>query len=289
MFVLLWAALCMPPVPRLRQAALQSALYMSLFSQLSGTFINVAAVLLGTFIGLAVGGRLPERTQRALLQTLSLVTLFIALDMAGSLNRVSGGQIPGVLLALLSLAAGVVVGEALGIEEALTRLGDDLKRRFKGGGRFTEGFVAASLLFCIGPMTVIGGLQNGLTGDSSTYVLKSTLDAIAALALAGAYGVGVGFSALTILLVQGGLSLAAGTFAAGLLGGADPELLKTNPYVLLLTGVGGLMIVGISWNLMLGGLGLEKVEGEDKRVRVGSMMPALVLAPLVLWLAGKLG
>ena len=256
---------------------------MSLFSQLSGTLINVGAVLLGTLIGLAVGTRLPERTQRALLQTLSLVTLFIALDMANKLGGVSAGPVPGVILALVSLAGGVVVGEALGIEEGLSRLGDTLKRRFRGGGLFTEGFVAASLLFCIGPMTVIGGLQNGLTGDSATYVLKSTLDGIAALALAGAYGVGVGFSALTIFLVQGGISLAAGSFAAGLLGGADPEILKTNPYVLLITGVGGLMIVGISWNLMLGGLGMD-----DKRVRVGSMMPGLLLAPLLLWLLGRL-
>lgn len=131
---------------------------MNLLTQLSGTLINVAAVVLGTGIGLAVGGRLPERTQRTLLQTLSLVTLFIALDMAGTLNKVSGGQIPGVLLALLSLAVGAVIGEALGIEEGLTWLGEILKRRFRGGGRFTEGFVAASLLFCIGPMTVIGGI-----------------------------------------------------------------------------------------------------------------------------------
>ncbi|MDB5046203.1 MAG: hypothetical protein JWQ08_2253 [Deinococcus sp.] len=202
---------------------------MSLFTQLSGTLINVGAVLAGTLLGLLLGGRLPERTQRTLLQTLSLVTLFIALDMAGSLNRVSGGAVPGVILALVSLAAGAVVGEALGIEEGLARLGDTLKHRFKGGGRFTEGFVAASLLFCIGPLTVVGGLQNGLTGDNATYVLKSTLDGIAALALAGAYGVGVGFSAITVLLLQGGLSLAAGGFAAGLLGGASPEILKTNP------------------------------------------------------------
>ncbi|ANE43423.1 DUF554 domain-containing protein [Deinococcus puniceus] len=257
---------------------------MSLFSQLSGTFINVGAVLLGTLLGLLLGGRLPERTQRTLLQTLSLVTLFIALDMAGSLNRVTGGAVPGVILALVSLAVGVVVGEALGIEERLAQLGDTLKRRFKGGGRFTEGFVAASLLFCIGPMTVVGGLQNGLTGDNSTYVLKSTLDGIAALALAGAYGIGVGFSAITVLLLQGGLSLAAGGFAAGLLGGASPEILKTNPYVLLITGAGGLMIAGISWNLMLAGLGWE-----DRRVRVGSMLPALLIAPLVLWLATRLG
>ncbi|WP_189099345.1 DUF554 domain-containing protein [Deinococcus knuensis] len=256
---------------------------MSLLSQLSGTFVNVGAVLLGTLLGLTIGARLPERTQRTLLQTLSLVTLFIALDMAGSLNSVMGGRIPGVILALISLAAGAVIGEALGIEEALGRLGDRLKRQFRGGGRFTEGFVAASLLFCIGPMTVIGGLQNGLTGDSSTYVLKSTLDGIAALALAGAYGIGVGFSAVTVLLIQGGLSLAAGSFAAGLLGGADPAILKSNPYVLLITGAGGLTIIGISWNLMLAGLGME-----DRRVRVGSLLPALLLAPLALWAATRL-
>ncbi|GGM04715.1 DUF554 family protein [Deinococcus aerophilus] len=253
---------------------------MSLLSQLSGTFVNVGTVLLGTLLGLTVGGRLPERTQRSLLQTLSLVTLFIGLDMAGNLNRVAAGSIPGVILALISLAAGVVIGEALGIEEGLARLGETLRRRFRGEGRFTEGFVAASLLFCIGPMTFVGGLQNGLTGDSSTYILKSTLDGIAALALAGAYGIGVGFSAVTVLLVQGGISLAAGGFAASLLGGADPEVLKTNPYVLILTGAGGLTIIGISWNLMLAGLGME-----DRRVRVGSMLPALLLAPLALGLA----
>ena len=93
----------------------------------------------------------------------------------------------------------------------------------------------------------------------------------------------MGFSTLTVLLLQGGLSLAAGAFAAGLLGGADPGVLKTNPYVLLITGMGGLIIVGISWNLMLSGLGWE-----DRRVRVGSLLPALVLGPLVLWVVGRL-
>ncbi|GHF33153.1 hypothetical protein HNQ07_000304 [Deinococcus metalli] len=253
---------------------------MTLLSQLSGTLVNVATVLLGTLIGLTIGGRLPQRTQRTLLQTLSLVVLFIGLDMAGSVNRVSGGAVPGVILTLLSLAAGAVIGEALGIEDRLERLGERLRERFRGGSRFTEGFVAASLLFCVGPMTVIGGLQNGLTGDTATYVLKSVLDGIAALALAGVYGIGVGFSALTVLLVQGGLSVAAGAFASGLLGGADPGVLKTNPYILLVTGAGGMMIVGISWNLMLAGLGFD-----DRRVRVGSLLPALLIAPLALWAA----
>ncbi|CAM3816680.1 DUF554 domain-containing protein [Deinococcus frigens] len=254
---------------------------MSLFAQLSGTLVNVGTVLLGTLLGLTVGGRLPARTQRSLLQTLSLVTLFIGLDMASSLNRVAAGSIPGVIVALVSLAVGVVIGEALGIEEGLNRLGETLKKRFRGEGRFTEGFVAASLLFCVGPLTFVGGLQNGLTGDASSYILKSTLDGIASLALAGAYGIGVGFSAVTVLIVQGGISLAAGGFAATLLGGADPETLKTNPYVLMLTGAGGLTIIGIGWNLMLAGLGME-----DRRVRVASMLPALLLAPLLLWAAG---
>nr|WP_169311963.1 DUF554 domain-containing protein [Deinococcus maricopensis] len=248
-----------------------------MLAQLSGTFINIAAVLVGTAVGLALGGRLPERTQRTLLQTLSLVTLFIGLGMAGDLNKVSAGSVPGVIVALLALALGAVIGEALQLEDHLSTLGDALKRRFRGGGRFTEGFVAASLLFCIGPMTIIGGLQNGLTGDNSTYVLKSTLDGIAALALAGVYGVGVGFSTLTILVLQGGISLAAGALSSSL---PDPA---TNPYVLALTGAGGLMIVGISWNLMLAGLNLE-----DRRVRVGSLLPALVIAPLLLWVFGLL-
>lgn len=260
---------------------------MSLLSQLSGTLINVAAVLLGTLLGLTLGGRLPERTQRTLLQTLGLVTLYIGLGMAGALNTVQAGPVPGVIVALVSLALGAVIGEALGLEDRLAGLGEQMKRRFqrggRGGGRFTEGFVAASLLFCIGPLTVVGGIQNGLTGDSSSYVLKATLDGIAALALAGVYGVGVGFSALTVLVIQGGISLAAGGLAARLLGGTDPAQLATNPYVLALTGVGGLTVLGISVNLLLAGLGWE-----DRRVRVGSLLPALLLAPLVLWLGERL-
>ncbi|MFC4455641.1 DUF554 domain-containing protein [Deinococcus sonorensis] len=257
---------------------------MTVLSQLSGTLVNVVTVLAGTSLGLLLGGRLPERTQRTLLQTLSLVTLYIGLDMAGALNHVSGGRVPGVILSLVALALGAVIGEALGIEEGLGRLGELLRRRFRGGGRFTEGFVAASLLFCIGPLTIVGGIQNGLTGDSSSYVLKSVLDGIASLALAGVYGIGVGFSALSVLLIQGGISLASGGLAGVLLHGASPDILKTNPYVLVVTGAGGLMILGISWNLMLGGLGLD-----DRRVRVGSLLPGLVLAPLALWAARLIG
>lgn len=244
---------------------------MNLLAQTSGTLANVATVLLGTALGLALGGRLSAKTQRTLLQTLGLVTLYIGLGMASDLGKVEAGVVPGVILALVTLALGAVLGETLRVEERLTDLGEALKKRFRGGGRFTEGFVAASLLFCVGPMTVIGSLQNGLTLDPQTLLVKSTLDGIASLALAGVYGVGVGFSILVILLLQGGLSVMAGSLASSL---PDPA---TNPYILIVSGVGGLIILGISLNLLLSGLGFE-----DRRVRVGSLLPALLLAPLLL-------
>ncbi len=254
---------------------------MSLLAQLSGTLINTATVIVGSGLGLLLGSRLPARIQRTLLQVLSLVTLYIGLGMAGSLGKVQGGPVPGVILALIGLALGAVIGEALNLEDRLSQLGDTLKRRMRGGGQFTEGFVAASLLFCVGPLTIVGGLQNGLTGDSSSYVLKATLDGISSLALASVYGVGVLLSAAAVLVIQGGIALASGGLAGLLLGAADPATLNSNPYVLVITGTGGLMIVGIGWNLMLAGLGFA----EEHRVRVGSFLPALIVAPLLLWTA----
>jgi uncharacterized membrane protein YqgA involved in biofilm formation len=119
-------------------------------------------------------------------------------------------------------------------------------------------------------MAIVGSLQNGLTFDSRTLVLKSTLDGIASVALAGVYGVGVGFSALVLGVLQGGLSLGAASLARAL---PDPAV---DPRVLLVSGTGGLLIMGIAVNLLLGGLGFE-----DRRVRVGAMLPALVVAPLL--------
>ena len=258
---------------------------MSLLAQLSGTLINTATVLIGASLGLLLGSRLPPQMQRTLLQTISLVTLYIALGMADSLSAVKAGPVPGVIVALAALALGAVIGEALGLEERLASLGERLRKRMRGEGKFSEGFVAATLLFCVGPLTLVGGIQNGLTGDSSTYLLKAALDGISSLALASVYGVGVLVSAAAVLVIQGGTALAAGGLAGILLGGADPATLSTNPYVLVITGVGGLTILGISWNLMLAGLGFEA----DKRVRVASLLPALLVGPLLLWGIRALG
>lgn len=243
---------------------------IELFARTSGTWVNVATVTGGTALGLLVGARLPERMGRTLMQVLGLTTCYVGLSMAGSLRDVASARLPGVMVALVGLAIGGVLGEALGIEERLAVLGEALKRRFRGSGRFTEGFVTASLLFCVGPMAIVGSLENGLSHKNAILVLKAALDGIASVALSGVYGIGVGFSALTVLALQGGLSLAAGGLAASL---PDPA---TNPSVLVITGTGGLMVVGIGVNLMLAGLGVE-----DRRVRVGALLPALAIAPVL--------
>ncbi len=251
---------------------------LDLFARTSGTWINVAAILAGTAVGLLAGARMPERLNRTLMQVLGLVTLFVGLGMARGLEDASAGPLPGVIVALVSLALGALAGEALGIEERLGSLGERIRARVGGGGRFTDGFVTASLLYCIGPMAIVGSIQNGLAFDSRTLVLKSALDGIASVALAGVYGIGVGFSALPILVLQGCLSVAAAALARSL---PDPA---TDPRVLLVSGAGGLLVAGIGVNLLLGGLGVE-----GRRIRVGAMLPALLVAPLLHVALGRWG
>ncbi len=241
---------------------------LTLWAKTNGTLVNVLTVLLGSGLGVLIRGRLPGRMQRIIVQGVGLVTLFIGFSMAGSLGSAAGGAVDGVILGLLALVLGGVLGEVLGLEERLERLGDLLKARFRGGGGFTEGFVAASLLFCVGPMTLIGSINNGLVGDPTLLLIKSTLDGLSSIALAASFGPGVAASALVVLVYQGGLALAAGGLAAAL---PDPA---SDPRVLLVTGVGGLMILGLGINLL-----------ELTRVRVASFLPALVLAPLFWWLA----
>src|SRR5262245_20461450 len=151
---------------------------LDLLARTSGTWFNVAAIALGTAIGVVGGKRLPERLSRTLMQALGLITLFVGLGMARPLDEVRSGPLPGVILAIVALAAGALVGEGLRIEEGLQALGEAARRRLGGGGRFTEGFVTASLLFCVGPMAIVGSLQNGASLDPRTLVLKSTLDGI---------------------------------------------------------------------------------------------------------------
>ena len=241
---------------------------LSFWARTSGTWINAATVLLGTALGLGLRGRLPARMQAIIMQGVGLTTLFLGFTIAASLNKAKAGNVDGVVLGLLTIVIGGLLGEWWGLEERLEALGDAIKRRVRGGGRFTEGFVAASLLFCVGPLTLLGSLTNGLTGDNNLLVVKATLDGLAAIALASSFGVGVGFSIAIILLYQGGVSLAAAALTTVI---PDPN---TDPRVLLVTGIGGLMILGLGINLL-----------ELRRIRVASFLPALALAPLAYWLA----
>lgn len=234
----------------------------------SGTWINILTVLIGTILGLLLQSRLPKRMQQIITQGIGLLTLWIGISMSGSLTQAGGGRVDGPILGLLAMILGGLLGEWWGIEQRLTNLGDWLKRRFSGKGRFTEGFVATSLLFCIGPMALLGSLNNGLSGDSTLLVLKAAMDGLVSIPLASSYGIGVGFSTLVILVYQGGLSLLASGLATVI---PDPS---SDPRIYLLTGIGGLMILGIGFGLL-----------EIAQVRVASFLPAIAIAPVLYWLA----
>lgn len=244
---------------------------LDFWTKTSGTWINVFAIAIGTFLGLILRGRFLSQVLPILKQAIGLITIFVSLNMANSLLRVKAGALDGVILSLISLIGGGVIGELVQIEKRLESVGDWLKAKFKGKGKFTEGFVAASLLFCIGPMAIIGSLNNGLRGDDNLLALKSALDGFISIVFASTYGVGVGFSAIPVAIYQGSLSLLAGNLAQAL---PDPA---NAPSVMIITGVGGLMLLGLGLNLL-----------ELAKVRVASFLPALAIAPLVYWLADSL-
>ncbi len=227
---------------------------------MTGTFINVGTVLAGTAIGTVVGARLPGGIQQRVMAGLGLVTLVIGVDSALAWNDTNPLYVLGGVL------LGGIVGEAIGIERWLERLGDRIQRVVASGdhSRVSEGFVTASLLFCVGPLTVLGSIEEGLTDEYTQLGTKAVLDGFASIALAAALGWGVGLAALTVLIVQGAITLGAGAFDSVLEG----ETLDA------LTSAGGILIIGISLKLL-----------DLKDVRVGNFLPALVLTPVIVEIA----
>jgi uncharacterized protein len=232
-----------------------------------GTLINVATVLAGTAIGTTIGARLPERVQQRVLAGLGMITLVIGLDLA----LAWGGEDTSASTPLYVLAGvllGGIVGEAMGIERRLEALGDRVQARLAGAdghSTVSEGFVTASLLFCVGSLTVVGSIQDGLTGDYQTLATKAVLDGFASIALAATLGWGVGLAAITVLAVQGTITLGAGLFEDLLVGEA----------LAVLTSAGGVTIVGIALKLL-----------DLRDVKVGNFLPALVIAPALVGLVG---
>ena len=216
---------------------------------MKGTLVNTAAVVLGSLIGMAVGSRLPEKVKQIVMNGLGLCTLLIGFKMA-----FKGEQI---LLIIGSLILGGIIGELLDIESWLERLGEKIKKRVKSdSGNFVVGFVTASLVFCVGPMTVVGSIDDGIRGDASILYAKSVLDGFASIAFASGLGIGVLFSAVTVLVYQGLLTLL----------GQKLSFLLSGHVINELTATGGLMIVGIGLLLL-----------DIKRVKVGNFLPALVV------------
>ena len=235
---------------------------------LAGTLLNVATVLLGTTIGVLAGARVPERMQRTLTDGLGLFTLAIGLALSLRLLMDRSAPVGNDLAVLGALLGGGAIGELLRLSDRLDALGDWFQRRLARGdepSRVSEAFVTASLVFCVGPLTILGSIQNGLTGDIQLLAVKSLLDGVAAIAFAAALGAGVYLSALTVLIVQGGIATIA--FLAG--GGLDPASVDAA------SAVGGLILIGVALRLL-----------DIRQVRVANLLPALLLAPILVWVAG---
>lgn len=216
-----------------------------------GTFVNTGAVLVGGALGLAVGARLPGRIKETVMQGLGLAVVVIGLDMALAARQ-------RLLLAVGCILLGGALGEWLALEQRLNQWGDWLKTRLRAETpAFTEGFVSATLLYLTGAMTIVGSIQDGVSGDHRTLFLKALLDGVASIALASSLGVGVLFSALPVLVVQGGITLLAGQL----------RFLSEPAVLAAVNATGGILILGIGINLL-----------EIGRIAVSNLLPAVVCA-----------
>jgi uncharacterized membrane protein YqgA involved in biofilm formation len=234
---------------------------------MTGTLLNIATVILGSALGLGFGSRIPERYKTTIVAGMGLFTAAIGVQMFLKTGN--------PLIVLGALLVGALLGEWWKIEDGLQNLGGVLEKRFGGGSaegdageagnsRFVRGFLTASLLFCVGPMTILGSIQDGLTGDYSLLAVKSVLDGFGALALSSTLGIGVVFSAAVILVYQGGISLLAGRLNSLV----SPLMMSE------MTATGGVILIGLALSSLLG----------IKPLRVGSFLPALGVAPLLMWI-----
>lgn len=235
-----------------------------------GTAVNVATVLIGATLGCLLGNRLPVRTRDLVTDGLGLVTLLIAATSALAVLdddlAASVGTSAPMLIVLGSVLLGGITGSLLRLESRVEGFGGWLQRRLAGEAgsaerhRFIEGFVVASLVFCTGPLTILGSLQDGLGNGADQLFLKSTLDGFAAIAFAASFGWGVAASAITVIVVQGSL-----TVAGALLGDVLPDA-----QLAAITATGGLLLVGVALRLL-----------RIRELAVADLLPALVVAPLL--------
>jgi uncharacterized membrane protein YqgA involved in biofilm formation len=233
---------------------------------MSGTLINFGTILIGGLVGLLLGSRLADRVKKTVISGLGLFTMVYGISLFIETSN--------ALIVLGSVLIGILLGEWWKIEEGLELLAIWLESRFNRGGqsdgkeRFIKGFLTATLVFCIGPMAILGSIDNGLTGNINTLVVKSILDGFAAMAFASSLGVGVLFSAFMVLIYQGSISL----LAAQVQSFATPVMMNE------LTATGGVLLVAIAVSSLL----------ELRKIRTASLLPALLVAPLIVWIISLL-
>jgi len=242
---------------------------------MTGTIINIVTILVGGGLGMFFGSRIPDRLKQTVVAGMGLFTAAMGLQMFLKTNN--------PLIVLGSMLIGTLLGEWWKIEDRLQHLGVVLDDRFGGkptegeGGtaetgansKFVRGFLITSLLYCIGPMAILGSINDGLRGDYNLLAVKSVLDGFASLAFASTLGIGVLFSSVVVFLYQGGISLLAAQLSAVL----------TDPMIAEMTATGGVLLMGIAVSSLL----------EIKRIRVGNFLPALAIAPLIVWVLARLG
>jgi uncharacterized protein len=219
-----------------------------------GTVINTGAIIAGSIVGVSIGSRLPENMRNTVLDGLGLVTVLVGLQMAMETKN--------ILIVLGAILSGGMIGELLRISDGIEKLGALLESLLskRENHTFGPGFVTASLVFCVGPMAILGSIQDGLTGDYSLLTVKSMLDGFASIAFSASLGWGVAFSAVSILLYQGAITLFAGFLSQVL----------TEAMITEMTATGGLIIVGIALKLL-----------NLKEIRLANLLPALAIAPLI--------
>ena len=224
------------------------------------TFVNCGVIIVGCIVGLFIKGGIPERFNKIIMNGLALCAMFIGFSGALEGNN--------TIITIVSMAVGALIGELINIDKWLNKLGETIQKKLdKGNGkesRIAEGFVNASLLFCVGAMSIVGALQAGLAGNYDTIYAKTVLDGVSSIIFSASMGIGVIFSSVTVLLYQGGITLCA-SFLSGIL---------SQVVIAEMTAVGSLMIVGLGLNLL-----------EVTDIKIANLLPG-ILVPVVLGLIG---
>ena len=224
-------------------------------------FVNALTVILGSTLGMLLNKRLKEEYTKTIIACMGICTMVIGITGAIATSN--------IIIVVVCLVVGTVIGELLKLEQRLDNVGNWLKSKLpqKGNSQFTEGFVSASLLFCIGSMSIMGSFEAGLQGNYDITFAKAAMDGIISVTFAATMGIGVAFSALTIIAYQGGLTLLAGVIAP----------ILSDPVITEMSAVGGVMLIATGMNIM----GLAK-----ERIRVGNMLPALIFPAIWFAIAG---